>query len=142
MRVLASVAVAVSVSVVVASVALTAGIARADVGDTVEITAGSVTGLGCAVEAQRSNRLELLAACALAEAQNEIVVFDVAERTIYRLAKKKVPRYELERAYGGGSIDLSGKVVAVDPKSGIATVEVAEYSITRKPKPGAFKGCL
>jgi hypothetical protein len=30
----------------------------------------------------------------------------------------------------------------VDPKSEVATVEVAEFSITPRPKPGAFKGCL
>jgi hypothetical protein len=48
----------------------------------------------------------------------------------------------LESAYGGGSIDFTGKTVKLDPKTAIATVDVAEFSITKKPKPGAFKGCL
>ena len=69
-----------------------------------------------------------------------LVVFDVAEKTIYRLAPKKVHRYELESAFGGGSIDFSGTVVAVN--SGIPEVEVKDYSVNRRPKPGAFKGCL
>jgi hypothetical protein len=51
-------------------------------------------------------------------------------------------RYQLESAFGGGSIDFTGKAVKVDPKSDIATVEVTEFSITKKPKAGAFKGCL
>jgi hypothetical protein len=29
-----------------------------------------------------------------------------------------------------------------DKKSGVPLVEVKEYSITPKPKPGSFKGCL
>ena len=30
----------------------------------------------------------------------------------------------------------------VDEKNDIATVEVAQFSVTKKPKAGAFKGCL
>ena len=69
------------------------------------------------------------------------VVYDVAEKRIYRITGKKVQTYQLESAYGGGSIDFAGKVTSVDAKE-IATVEVAEFSITKKPKPGSFKGCL
>ncbi|MCC7386550.1 MAG: hypothetical protein IT384_32225 [Deltaproteobacteria bacterium] len=119
------------------------GVARAaEKGQEVEVTAGAVTARSCALEARSSGDLTLLTSCPLQEAVGEIVVFDVAEKEIYRLSKKKVLRYQLEKAFGGGSIDFSGVVVAVDKKTGIATVDVAEFSVTPKPKPGSFKGCL
>ena len=64
------------------------------------------------------------------------------EQRIYRLSSKKVFLYQLESAFGGGSIDFTGTTVEDDPKDGVSTVDVAEFSITKKPKPGAFKGCL
>ncbi len=116
--------------------------ARAEVGEEVEVTSGVVTGERCALQAREKGELRLLTSCPPAEAQKGLVVFDVAERRIYRIAEKKVFRWQLESAFGGGSIDFTGKTVKVDPKSAIATVEISDYSITRKPKPGAFKGCL
>jgi len=111
-------------------------------GEEVEVTAGVVTGLRCALEARARGNLKGLTACPPAEGAKEMVVFDVAEKRIYRIAGKKVFRYQLESAFGGGSIDFTGKSVSVDEAQDVATVEVAEFSITRKPKPGAFKGCL
>lgn len=108
----------------------------------VEVTAGVVTGIECALAARATGDLRLLASCPPAEAAKGLVVYDVAESRIYRIAPKKVSRWELERAFGGGSIDFTGETVKVDPKSEVATVEVAEFSITPRPKPGAFKGCL
>jgi hypothetical protein len=107
----------------------------------VDVTAGVVTGLGCALAAREKGDLRKLTSCPPLEARKDLVVFDVAERRIYRIAAKKVHRYQLESAFGGGSIDFSGKAVAVDANE-VATVEVAEYSIAKKPKAGAFKGCL
>ncbi len=107
----------------------------------VDVTAGVVTGLPCALAARERGDLRQLTSCPPAEAQKDLVVFDVAEKRIYRIAGKKVFRYQLESAFGGGSIDFSGKATEVDAKD-VATVDVTEYSITRKPKPGAFKGCL
>ncbi len=122
---------------------LAAGATRAAApGEEVEVTAGVVTGIGCALEARSKGELKLLNACAPAEAKKELVVFDVAEKRIYRIAAKKVARYQLESAFGGGSIDFTGKAVKVDPRTDITTVEVSEFSITKKPKAGAFKGCL
>jgi hypothetical protein len=111
-------------------------------GEEVEVTAGVVTGLRCALEARAKGDLRGLTACPPAEGAKEMVVFDVAERRIYRIAGEKVFRYQLESAFGGGSIDFTGKAVKVDARTDIATVEVAEFSITRKAKPGSFKGCL
>ncbi len=125
-----------------ALVLLGAGSARAAApGEEVEVTAGVVTGLRCALEARTRGELKLLTACPPAEAKKEMVVFDVAEKRIYRISVKKVFRWQLESAFGGGSIDFSGKSVKVDADD-VATVDVAVFSITRKPKPGSFKGCL
>jgi hypothetical protein len=115
--------------------------AAANPAEDVDVTAGVVTGLQCALAARERGDLRQLTSCPPAEAQKDLVVFDVAEKRIYRIAGKKVFRYQLESAFGGGSIDFSGRAVAVDAKD-VATVDVAEYSITRKPKAGAFKGCL
>ncbi len=126
-----------------AALASLPGGARADgVGEDVEVTSGVVTGESCALDAREKGNLRALTSCPPAEAKKGLVVFDVAEKRIYRLTEKKVFRFMLESAFGGGSIDFSGKTVKVDPKSEIATVDVADFSITRKPKPGAFKGCL
>lgn len=116
--------------------------AATDVGEEVEVTAGVVTGLACALKARDTGELRGLTACPPAEAQKELVVFDVAEKQIYRIAAKVVRRSALEGAFGGGSIDFTGKAVKVDEKQDIATVEVAQFSVARKPKAGAFKGCL
>lgn len=117
-------------------------LAAAAPGDEVEVTAGVVTGMKCALEAREKGDLKLLTSCPPVEATRGLVVFDVAEQRIYGLSTKKVRRHELEAAFGGGSIDFSGTEVKVDPKTEVATVDVAEYSIARRPKPGHFKGCL
>jgi len=122
--------------------ALAAPARATDLGEEVQVTAGVVTGLACALQARDKGELKVLTSCPPAEAQKELVVFDVAERQIYRIAAKVVRRSALEGAFGGGSIDFTGKAVKVDGKQEIATVEVAEYSISKKPKAGAFKGCL
>ncbi len=114
----------------------------APTGEEVEVTSGVVTGLKCALDARASGGLRALTSCPPAEAAKELVVFDVAEKRIYRIGEKKVFRYQLESAFGGGSIDFEGKTVKVDEKNDIATVEVAQFSVTKKPKAGAFKGCL
>jgi len=122
--------------------ALPGGGARAAPGDEVEVTAGVVTGLSCAMTAREKGNLAVLNACPPAEAGKGMVVFDVAEKRIYRLSPKKVFLYQLESAYGGGSIDFTGKEVKVDPRTDVALVDVEEFSVSPKPKAGAFKGCL
>ncbi len=114
-----------------------------DKGEEVELSSGQVTALTCAKRAQKTGELDALTSCPPEEAQSGLVVYDVAEKQIYKLAPKKVRAFELEKAYAGGSIDLTGVVVdAKDKKDGLPVVEVKEYSITPKPKPGSFKGCL
>ncbi len=111
-------------------------------GDEVELSSATVTALPCAQKAIETGNLSLLTACPLEETRKGLVVFDVAEMAFYRLEKKGIRTSELERAFGGGSIDLTGKVKNVDQKDKVPLVVVSEFRVTPKPKPGAFKGCL
>lgn len=111
-------------------------------GEEVDVTAGAVTALSCATTARDQGDLGALTGCGYAEAQQDIVAYDVAEQQIYRLTGKLVFRWLLESAFGGGSVDFVGKVKKADPRSGVVVVEVSELNVTAKPKPGAFKGCL
>lgn len=128
--------------VILLAAALAFPVLAAPTGEEVEVTSGVVTGLKCALDARATGGLKALTSCPPAEAAKEMVVFDVAEKRIYRIGSKKVFRYQLESAFGGGSIDFEGTTVKVDEKNDIATVEVAQFSVTKKPKAGAFKGCL
>lgn len=125
---------------VLAALAGSAAFAQ-DVGDEVELSSAPVTSLSCAQKAIETGKLDLLTSCPLGETKSGLVVFDVAEMTFYRL-DKKVRLSDLERAYGGGSIDITGKVSRVDAKDKVAEVQVSELRVTPRPKPGAFKGCL
>lgn len=128
--------------VLAAALACSFTAAAADPGEEVELSSAPVTALSCAQKAVETGKLDLLTACPLEETLKGLVVFDVAEMTYYRIDQKSMRLSELERAYGGGSVDLTGKVKSVDKKSQVAVVEVTEYRVTPKPKPGAFKGCL
>ncbi len=110
-------------------------------GEEVELSSAPVTALSCARKAVETGKLDLLTACPLEETKTGLVVFDVAEMAYYRL-DKKVRTSDLERAFGGGSVDVTGKVKRVDAKDKVTVVEVSELRVTPKPKPGAFKGCL
>jgi hypothetical protein len=128
--------------VLAAALACSFTTAAADPGEEVELSSAPVTALSCAQKAVETGKLDLLTSCPLEETLKGLVVFDVAEMTYYRVDQKSMRLSELERAYGGGSVDLTGKVKSVDKKSQVAVVEVTEYRVTPKPKPGAFKGCL
>lgn len=114
----------------------------ADPGDEVELSSAPVTATSCAQKAVETGKLSLLSACPLDQAKTGLVVFDVAERAFYRLDPKSIRTSDLERAYGGGSLDVTGKVVRVDARDNVPVVEVTESRVTPKPKAGAFKGCL
>lgn len=109
-------------------------------GAEVEISSGAVTALSCAKEAKATGKLEAISTCPLAESATGIVIYDVAVREIYLVAPRKIHLYELEKAFGGGSVDVTG--VVVDLQDGIPVLEVKDYTANARPKPGAFKGCL
>lgn len=122
---------------------LTAPLAlAADPGEEVELSSAPVTALTCAQKAVDTGKLDVLTTCKLEETRSGLVVFDVAEMAFYRVDPKSLRLSSLERAFGGGSVDITGTVKAVDKKDGVATVQVTEHRVTPKPKPGAFKGCL
>lgn len=114
----------------------------ADPGDEVELSSAPVTGASCAQRAVETGKLSLLNACPLDQVKTGLVVFDVAEMSFYKLDPKSVRTSDLERAYGGGSIDVTGKVVRVEGPDNVGVVQVSEIRVTPKPKAGAFKGCL
>ena len=131
-----------SARLVLAAVIFSSVAFAAEPGEEVELASAPVTGLACAKKAIETGKLDLLSTCPLDEAPKGIVVFDVAEMQYYQLDAKSIRTSQLERAYGGGSIDVTGTVKAVDKKTGLVTVKVTEYRVTPKPKAGAFKGCL
>lgn len=114
----------------------------AEPGEEVELSSAPVTALSCAQKAVDTGHLGLITSCPLEETLTGLVVFDVAEMTFYRIEPRTMRTSELERAYGGGWIDLTGKVKRLDKKDKVAVVEVSEFRVTPKAKPGAFKGCL
>ena len=111
-----------------------------EAGDEVELSSAPVTALTCARRAIETGKLDLLTTCPLEETQSGLVVFDVAEMTFYRL-DAKVRVSDLERAFGGGAVDVTGKITSLG-KDKVAVVAVEALRVTPKPKPGAFKGCL
>jgi|GEM_PF-916081 len=117
-----------------------ASYAVAEVDDEVEVYSGQITALSCAIEALETDKLVYVTSCPMSEMAKGLVVYDVTEHQIFEISKKAVHRYELEKAAGGGSIDFEGTVVKV--KGQVAVVDVEDYSITERPKAGAFKGCL
>jgi hypothetical protein len=126
-----------------ATLSLSLSALAVDVKEEVEVTAGAVTALSCALEAQKTKDLTLLGSvCPMSEVKSGLVIVDVAEMEIYQPSAKKVARHELESAFGGGSVDFEGVVVSVDKKTGLAVVDVGEYTVAKKKKAGGFKGCL
>jgi hypothetical protein len=113
-----------------------------DPGEEVELSSAPVTALSCAHAALSTGHLELLSACPMEEAPKGFVVFDVADKQIYRLDLSTIRLFDLESAFAGGSVDLTGVVKSVDSKDGVPLLAVIEYRVTPRPKPGAFKGCL
>ena len=112
----------------------------ADVGEEVEVNSGAITALSCAMAAKTKGTTDPISSCSMADTLTGFAVFDMAMKEIYVLAPNKVHSFELERAFGGGRIDLVGTVVT--NRDGIAELNVTEYTINPRPKPGAFKGCL
>lgn len=131
-----------SLIVAVAAVLAAAPALAVEPKEEVEVSSGAVTALSCALQAFKTGDLaQLGSACAMAEVKTGLVIVDVAERQIYVPTKKKLATYQLESAFGGGSIDFEGVVKKVD-KAGVATVDVGEFTVNKKKKAGGFKGCL
>lgn len=120
---------------------LSLGIVNAEeVGEDVDLSSAVITAKSCAEKAKETGSLELLSSCPPAEAaQSGYVIYDVTENTFYAIAPKNVYYYELDEGFGG-NIDAKGKIVGKE--GDLPVLEVQEYKISPKPKPGFFKGCL
>jgi hypothetical protein len=106
----------------------------------VELYSAVITAKSCAEKAEETGNFEILASCPPVEAaKTGYVIFDVSEGEYYYVKLGKIYQYELDEGFGG-SIDITG--VIVGEKDGIPVIEPEEYTITPKPKPGFFKGCL
>lgn len=114
----------------------------AEPGEDVELSSAPVTAASCAQKAVETGKLDAITACPMEETRTGLVVFDVAEMTFYKVDRKTMRVSDLERAFGGGSVDITGTVGKVDAKTQVGEVKVTEHRVTPKPKPGAFKGCL
>ncbi len=106
----------------------------------VELYSAVITAKSCAEKAEETGNFEILSSCPPVEAaKSGYVVFDVSEGEYYYIKLGNIYQYELDEGFGG-SMDITG--VIVGEKDGIPVIEPEEYSITPKPKPGFFKGCL
>lgn len=106
----------------------------------VELYSATITALSCALQVKESGRLGDLSICPPAEAiKSGYVAFDVSEQEIYLFSNKSIFQFQLEMGFGG-SIDLDG--VVTNTEAGFPVLQLKEFTITPKPKPGAFKGCL
>jgi len=120
---------------------LSFGIVNAEeVGEDVDLSSAVITAKSCAEKAKQTGSFELLSSCPPAEAaQSGYVIYDVTENTFYVIVPKNIYYFELDEGFGG-NIDAKGKIVAKE--GDLPVLEVQEYKISPRPKPGFFKGCL
>jgi len=106
----------------------------------VELYSAVLTAASCAVALAEGADPSLVTFCSPADAvTGRFALFDPAEQQVYLLQLGSIYRFQLEQGFGG-SMDIFGMVVGV--RDGLPVIKPEEYSITPKPKPGAFKGCL
>ncbi len=106
----------------------------------VEMYSAVITARSCAQEMMDTGDLTLAARCSPIEgARTGFAIFDPVEAQVYLIEASAIAMFELEHGFGG-SIDLSGDVKGT--LDGIPVVQPEDYTISPKPKPGAFKGCL
>jgi len=133
----------------------------------VDLTSAVITALPCAQEAAENEDYEILSSLAKCPphiaygkikgdmvktiygevpakkfyfAPPQEVVFDVTEGDFYLVKYNDALSYSDMLEGFGGSLDGSG--VIVGKKGDIPVVEFEEATITPRPKPGFFKGCL
>ncbi|EDP74039.1 hypothetical protein [Hydrogenivirga sp. 128-5-R1-1] len=119
----------------------------------VDLTSAVITALSCAKQAEESGEFAVLSSCPphaafegipadkIYTAAPKIVIFDVTEGEFYLVQPNEYLTYSDLLEGFGGSLDGTG--VVVGEKDGIPVLKFEEeVSITPKPKPGFFKGCL
>ncbi len=108
--------------------------------DEVELFSAAVTAYSCASRATASKDMKLLGRCSPMDTiSHGFALVDTQDNKPYLLKEGSVYTFELEGGYGG-TMDVSGSIIGT--RGGVPVIEPEEYSVTPRPKPGAFKGCL
>ncbi len=108
--------------------------------DEVELYSAAVTAYPCAAKAAKKGKATIADGCSpMSTLTHGFALLDPSEKKVYLVKKGAIYGFEMEHGFGG-RMDISGTVVGT--KAGLPVIEPESYSITPKPKPGAFKGCL
>ena len=119
----------------------------------VDLTSAVITAISCAKQAEESGEFAILSSCPphkafegipadkIYTASPKVVIFDVTEGEFYLVQPNEYLTYSDLLEGFGGSLDGTG--VIVGEKDGVPVIKFEEeVTVTPKPKPGFFKGCL
>lgn len=106
----------------------------------VDIYSAVITARSCAEKMMRTGDLTLGSKCSPLEgAKTGFAIYDPVEEQAYLIDAASIHTFELEHGFGG-SMDVYGEVKGT--LDGLPVITPEDLSISPKPKPGAFKGCL
>jgi hypothetical protein len=106
----------------------------------VDIYSAVITARSCAEQMMDTGDLTLGSKCSpLESARTGFAIFDPVEGQAYLIDAASVHTFELEHGFGG-SMDVYGEVKGT--LDGLPVITPEDMTISPKPKPGAFKGCL
>ena len=106
----------------------------------VELYSAVITARSCAREMAQTGNLSIIDTCPpMQAALTGFALYDTMEEQAYMLDPNKVYKFELELGFGG-SVDIYGEIKGTS--DGLPVITPEEYTITPRPKPDAFKGCL
>lgn len=106
----------------------------------VELYSTVITAIDCARRMEEEEDPAELTKCSpLDAARSGFAIYDPAEEELYLLDPESFHQFELEHGFAG-SMDISGSIVGT--RGDLPVLKPDDYSITPKPPPGAFKGCL
>jgi hypothetical protein len=106
----------------------------------VDIYSAVITARSCAEKMMDTGDLTIHSSCSpLESARTGFAIYDPMEEQVYLLDASVLHTFELEHGFGG-SMDVYGQVKGT--LDGLPVITPEDYTISPKPKPGAFKGCL
>ena len=106
----------------------------------VELYSAVLTAKSCAQRIADTGDLGIAISCSPIEgARTGFAIYDPVEEQVYVVDPAAIYTFELEHGFGG-SIDILGEIKGT--VDGLPMIVPEEYSISPKPTPGAFKGCL
>lgn len=105
-----------------------------------EVYSAVITAVDCAKRMEEEDDPEVLHRCSpLDAARSGFAIYDPAEEELYLLDPAAFHHFELEEGFAG-SMDISGTIIGT--RHELPVLQAEDYTITPKPPPGAFKGCL